>query len=332
MANPVWVIPDNAGIEHFSGEPGLIMKWNPLAAGGTSAKPDKIEGSEVPASIPHWREINLNDIEELAGTYDIIKGQKPTGVEAFSALQLLVERSQSRFTAVFQSRGEMYRRWYSFALEMERQFGPDKRTMSIIAPNRGFTFKHFENAQLQGAVQVVIEDGSTMPKTSLGKRAAIESASNLQLLNVQDPDQRYELLSAFGLQDLVPTLNIHVQTALRLQDEFEQWATNPVGEHPLTMEPWYDAQVHFTERIKWLNTDRMNDLLDQTPQLKTIIYEHLGQLQMILTPPAAPATGAPGETSPKTPGGQAASNSNKAGSTQSVPKGNGQSAQQQGPV
>lgn len=332
MANPVWVIPENAGIEHFSGEPGLVMKWNPLAAGGTTAEPKKIEGSEVPSSIQMLREQNMKDLEELSGAFDIIKGQKPTGVEAFSALQLLVERSQSRFTAVFQARGEMYRRWYSFALEMERQFGPDQRTMTVVGPNRGYTFKHFENAQLQGQIQIVIEDGSTMPKTSLGKRAAIESAQVLGLLNPQDPDQRYSLLGSFGLQDLVPTLNVHVQTAMRLQDEFEEWAKNPTpdGKHPLVMKPWYDAQVHWTERIKWLNTDRMQELLASDPMLEQLIYDHLAELQMILTPPVMDGGEESGSGGP--PGGQAMRNSNKAGGTQSVPSGSGQGAQRQGPV
>lgn len=332
MANPVWVIPENAGIEHFSGEPGLVMKWNPLAAGGTTAEPKKIEGSEVPSSIQMLRQQNIQDLEELSGAFDIIKGQKPTGVEAFSALQLLVERSQSRFTAVFQARGEMYRRWYSFALEMERQFGPDLRTMTIVGPNRGYTFRHFEHSQLQGQIQIVIEDGSTMPKTTLGKRAAIEQASQLMLLNPNDPDQRYTLLSSFGLQDLVPTLNVHVQTAMRLQDEFEEWAKNPTpdGKHPLVVKPWYDAQVHWTERIKWLNTDRMQELLSSDPMLEQLIYEHLGELQMILTPPVAPDGASEGGG--KNPGGQAMSNSNTAGSTKAVPRGNGQGAQNQGPV
>lgn len=333
MANPVWVIPENAGIEHFSGEPGLIMKWNPLAAGGTSAKPDKIDGSEVPSSIPMWREANLKDIEALSGTYDVLKGGQPTGVDSFAGLNLLVERSQSRFVNVFQSRGEQYRRWYAFALEMERQFGPDQRTLSIIEPNRGYTFKHFENAQLQGAIQVVIEDGSTMPKTTLGRRAALEQGFNMGVVNPLDPDQRYSLLTNLGLQDLVPTLNVHVQTALRLQDEFEEWAKNPtMGLNPLTMKPWYDAQVHWTERIKWLNTDRMVELLATDPALEQVIYQHLAELQMILTPPVQPG-GAPDENGPpSTPAGEATNNSNKAGSTKPMPRGNGQGQQNAGPV
>ena len=159
MANPVWIIPENAGIEHFTGEPGLVMKWNVLAANG-QGKPERIPGENVPPTLFNLRQQLLEDIEQLSGTFDILKGQKPSGVEAFSALQLLVERSQSRFTSAYQARGEMYRAWFSLAIELERQFGPEQRTLTMIGPNKGYTFRHFENAQLQGQISVQVEDGS----------------------------------------------------------------------------------------------------------------------------------------------------------------------------
>ena len=329
MANPIWIVPEGAGIEHFTGEPGLVMKYNPLAAGG-NAKPERIEGSEVPASLQLLRAEIIKDIEELSGAFDIIKGQKPTGIEAFSALQLLVERSQSRFTAVFQSRGEMYRKWYQLAIELERQFGPEQRVWSVVGPNRGYTFRHFQNAQLQGAVTIKIEDGSNVPKTFLGKRAAIEQASQLMLLDPTDPDQKYALLSTFGLADLVPTLNYHVQSALEIQDAFERWATNPMGPSPLVVKPWFDAQVHWTERIKWLNGDKMRELLMMMPELEMLITQHLMELQMILAVPAGQEVGPDGQ--PTGGGGMAMQNSNTNGGSPKENKGTSQNAVNHGPA
>ena len=333
MANPIWVVPEGAGIDHFTGEPGLILKWNPLAAGG-NAKPERIPGMEVPSSLYQLRQQILVDIEELAGTFDIIKGQKPTGVEAFSALQLLVERSQSRFGSVFKSRGDMYRAWFSIALELERQFGPQQRTWAVMGANRAYTFRHFENAQLQGQLSIKVEDGSNMPKTALGKRAAIEQANQLRLLDPGDPDQRYALLSNFGLTDLVPALNFHVQAALQMQDSFEQWAETMQGPQPLAVKPWHDAQVHWTERIKWLNTDKMREMLAKNPILEQIVTQHLQELQFILNPPLPLGpTGRP--LNPPTPQGGALamtqSNANSA-ALRGVPAGNLQGAQGQGPV
>ncbi len=337
MANPVWIIPENAGIENLTGEPGLVVKWNTLAAGG-QAKPERIPGQDIPQSLFMFREQIIKDMEELSGAFDIIKGQKPSGIEAFSALQLLVERSQSRFTSVFQSRGEMYRKWFSLALELERQFGPQQRTWRVIGPNKGYTFKHFENAQLQGQVSIQVEDGSNMPKTALGKRAAIEQANQLLLLNPQDPDQKYALLQTFGLTDLVPSLNFHVQAALQIQDSFERWVENPVGMSPLVFKPWFDPQIHLGERIKWLNTDKMREILAKFPDLELLIEQHLAELQMMAAPPPIdPQTGQPAPSGgPPTPGtgggGMAMTNSNKNSSNSPSPKGNAQHGPSVGPM
>lgn len=325
VANPAWVIPENAGIENITGEPGLIIKWNVLAAQG-QGKPERIPGEEIPASLFSLREQYLKDIEDLSGAFDILKGQKPQGVEAFSALQLLVERSQSRFTAAFQSRGEMYRQWFTGALELERQFGPEQRVWSVTHPNRGWTFQQFQNAQLQGQVSVQIEDGSQMPKTALGKRAAIEQANQMQLINTQDPEQRYALLQNFGLADLAPSLDNHMQSALQMQDAFESWAKNLAGPMPLAVKPWFDLQIHHNEAIKWLNTDRMRQLLQQQPQLEQIVTQYLGELQMAMMPPPPMPGAPPPQPVPPGPapghapgGGQAMHNANKAGKTPTRP-------------
>lgn len=319
MSNPVWIIPEGAGIDHLTGQPGQVVKWNPLLAGGAgNAKPERVSGAELPSGAFELRAQYLKDMEELSGAFDIIKGQKPSGVEAFSALQLLVERSQSRFTSAFQARGEMYRRWFGVAIELERQFGPEQRTMSVVSNNKGYTFKHFENAKLQGQVTIAIEDGSNVPKTSLGKRAAIEQASQLGLLDPSDPEQRYQLLSTFGLADLVPSLNFHINTAATIQDAFERWAANPIGPMPLVVKPWHDPRIHYGERIKWLNTDKMRELLAMNPALEPLVSQHIMELQMLMAPPVDPKTGQPilpGPTPPGAPvpqgGGMAMANSNQ---------------------
>lgn len=287
MANPVWVVPEGAGIDQFTGDPGLVLKWNPLSAGGTTAKPERIAGENIPATLFQLRQQYLKDIEDLSGAYDILRGQQPTRVEAFSSLQLLVERSQARFTSAFASRGEMYRKWFSVALELERSFGPRERTLAVLGPNKGYTFQKFQTAQLQGNVTIHIEDGTDVPKTALGERAAIEHANQLGMINSQDPEQRYTILTKLGLSDLVPGLDSHVQAALRIQDQFEQWVeAGGAGQPPLVVKPWHDPQVHFAERVKWLNTDRMQEILAQVPELEPLIMLHLQELQMMMMPPA----------------------------------------------
>lgn len=223
MANPVWLEPKGAEVERLTGMPGLVVKWNPLTVGG-NAKPERIPGEGPHTSLFTIREQYLRDIEELAGTFDIMKGAKPTGVEAFSAMQLLVERSQARFSPVFQARGDAFKDMMRFALELERAYGPDERTKAILSPARDWTFQNFKKAQLQGSFSVVVEDGTAAPKTNLGLRAAVEHAKALGIIDMADPDQKYEGLKLFGLVKMIPTLDVDVQSALQKQQAFEKWA------------------------------------------------------------------------------------------------------------
>lgn len=233
MSNPVWLEPKGMEIEKLTGMPGLVVKYDNKINPGS--KPERIPGEGPHPSLFTIREQYLRDIEELAGTFDVIKGQKPAGVEAFSALQLLVERSQSRFSGVFQARGNAYKNWYKFALELEREFGQEERVKASMSTARKWSFQNFKRTQLQGSVSIIVEDGSNVPKTALGMRAAVEHASQLGMLNMQDTDQQYEGLKLFGLTRMIPTLDIHIQAALQKQQAFEEWLGDPQAQEQSMM-------------------------------------------------------------------------------------------------
>lgn len=224
-SSPILLEPKGAEVEKFTGEPGLVVKWNPLTVQG-NAEPKWLIGPGPHQSTFAIREQYLQDIEELSGTFDIMKGSKPSGVEAFSALALLDERSKSRFASVFQSRGDAYANNAQVQLELVRAFGPDKITESVLAPNRKYTLQTFMKADLQGSVSVVVENGTQQPKTSLGRRAAIEHLNQLGFINPADPDQAYKVFQEFGCTYLSPSLDVHVQAAHQKQEAFEHWATD----------------------------------------------------------------------------------------------------------
>jgi hypothetical protein len=286
MGNPIWMEPKGAEVERFTGEPGLIVRWQPIGANG--AKPERIAGENPPASFFQLRQQYLADIEDGAGTYDVVKGSKPSGVEAFSALNLLVERSQSRFTPTFKARGAAYRDWFKVAIELERGFGPSERVHNIQGPNQTWTQKIFQSSKLQGSIEIKVEDGSNTPKTALGRRAAIEHASQLMLLNPgQYPDQAYALMQELGVANLSPTLDADVKACLQEQQAFEDWAAGGFqGIPPLMVMPWHNPQVHLTENRKWMNSDRVRDILagagPNAPAIIQVLGQHLQEHQMAM--------------------------------------------------
>jgi hypothetical protein len=359
MSNPVWLTPKGAEIQKFTGMPGLVLRWNPLTVGG-NAKPERIAGEGPHQSLFQIREQYFKDVEELAGTFDIIKGAKPSGVEAFSAMQLLVEQAQSRFALVFQARGDAYKDWFKFAIELEREYGPDELTKATMSPARSWTFETFKRAKLHGSFAILVENGSTAPKTNLGMRAAMEHAAQLNMLNLQDPDQQYEGLKLMGLTRMVPTLDIHVQAALQKQQAFEEWVMNPANVQqfalqanqmmlgyqqelagatdpmqpmpeqpalltgtPLEWFPWYEPIIHRQELMKWANGDRMRELFKKTPAARQLVAMHLQDIENALAMIAqAQAMAEAGAQGQPGGAGGAMANSNRESTSGNEPKGN----------
>lgn len=280
MANPIWLEPKGAEVEKFTGEPGLVVKWNPLVAGG-QAKPERIPGEGINGSVFQYRELIKGEADELMGTKDPLKGGHPPGVEAYAALDLLVQRGQARHASAYKSRGRMYKGWFKVALELEREFGEETRTRAVLSKTRGWAFQHFQKADLAGDVEVMIEDGTLTPKTQLGERAAIDHLAQIGLLNPQDPDQRVAIYQKFGQTSLMPSTDAQVQEAWMNMEKFEKFMSNPMaiaqaqqeamlaeqqatasGQPfqmtfgPLQYRRWYDPQIHRNELIKWALSDR----------------------------------------------------------------------------
>lgn len=338
MANPVWLEPKGAEVEKFTGEPGLVVKWNPLVGGG-NAKPERIPGQGIDQSVFAFRQMKKQEAEELSGTYDIMKGQKPAGVEAFASLNLLVERGQARHASAYKERGAVYKAWFHDALEIEREFGPDERIKAIMAPTKGWAFQTFKKADLGGQIEIIIEDGTLTPKTSLGERAAIEHLRQLGLLNPNDPDQVMAIYQKFGQARLLPGLDAQVQEAWMNMDVFEKYlngdpqviatikqreATSqqiaaqtgqqPSNVGPLTYKRWYNPQIHRQELIKWALSDRGRAVFQKFPMSEPYVDAYLAQIDLAyaqtqqgmmdasgVAVPTAP--GGPGSMHPDQPGG-----------------------------
>lgn len=298
-SNPIWLEPKGSEVKKFTGEPGLVVRYNPLIAAG-NAKPERVEGSNIPHSLINLRTQILDDISASTGVHDVMKGSKPAGVEAFSAMQLLVERSQTRFGMVLGERGEGYRQWYAAALELERAYGPDERFFAVIGPNSTWQGAQFSKADLSGSVSIIVEDGSQAPKTNLGERAAIQQLQQLGILNPQDPDQSYAVLKTFGQQKLLPALDSDVKSALQEQDAFERWAISPASApapppvpmpgtmglpampppapiSPMVRKPWHSDTIHLSEHRKWALADAARELFAAKPHVEQAFVAHMAE-------------------------------------------------------
>jgi hypothetical protein len=305
MSNGIWLEPKGSEVERLTGEPGIIVRYNALGTNGLG-KPERIDGQNIPASLFALRQQYVDEIEQAIGTHDVLKGERPPNVEAFSAIQALIEQGQRRFTTVFQERGRGHREWYAIALELERDFGPEERVKAILGSNRTWSHEAFKKADLQGSVTILVEDGSTVPKTALGKRAAIDHANQLALINPQDPDQLYAVLSELGLKNLIPRIDKSVSAALREQHLYEQWIAGgrQEGTNPLVRIDYVDDDpVHVAQHKMWATSDAIRDLMLADPtamqEIQMHIWEHEnGVFQQAMIAGMADGKGGPGGGTP----------------------------------
>jgi hypothetical protein len=306
-ANPIWLEPKGAEVEKFTGEPGLVVKWNPLVGNGT-AKPERIPGENIPASIFQYRALLKQEIEELTGTYDILKGQRPAGVEAFATMNLLLERGQARHACAFKSRSHAHKQWAKFALEIEREFGEETRVKAVMAKTKGWAFEVFKKADLSGDVEILLEDSTMTPKTALGERAAIEHLNQLGLIDRTDAAQVYAIYQKFGQTALLPGLDGQVQECAMLLERFAetmgQMATDPMqqaamdqasmlGVSPITFKPWYQPQIFKQEVMNWCVSDKGREVL-QNPTAEKFMAAFMMQIDLMLMQQMAAQAGPQG--------------------------------------
>ncbi len=331
MANPVWLEPKGAEVERLTGEPGLTVRYQQVGSQG--AKPERVAGLNPPTAFFELRKQYRDDMQDLTGSRDVLAGGAPPGVESFSGLQLLVDRSKSRFSTLYKMRANAQAAWYMQALEIERTHGPAERVIETLGPNNAWTFQTFMQMDLDGDINILVEDGAMAPKTALGRRAAIEHGNQLGLFNPQDTEQRYQLAREVGVTSLFPSLDSDISACLREQDAFEEWVRAGMqggpDQSPLIRMPWHDDKVHLGENRKWMNGDGITALLrelqpEQQGLLVKMLADHLAQHQAVLNATmqqqAAMEGGAP---APGPGGGPSASGPTPAGAPPSGGSGGG---------
>jgi hypothetical protein len=301
MANPIWLEPKGSEVQRFTGEPGLIVRYGVVA--GTNAKPERLEGLPLNQSHFQLREQYFSDVERLSKTRDILKGGAPPNVDSFSGLNLLVEQSQNGFISLFKQRGRAYRDWYAVALDLERVYGPEQRVRTVQGNQGKFSYLTFKRADLQGAITVVIEDGSQTPKTSLGRRAAAQQAQQMGSIDMTDPATKARVNDLMGVHDLAPGLDAHTKAAATELELYERWVAagrldpatgqpsqpppeptpmpgqpqpppQPLPGNPLVVQAWNNHPIHIEQLDIWANSDRIRQLVMTDPIAKAEITFH----------------------------------------------------------
>ncbi len=204
MAIPQKLIPTSSGIAPgtWTGRPGQEIPYRD--AGGQP--PSIIQAHGVDATVFQERAQLIEDMKTITGAIDILKGDRPDGITAASALEMLYEVGMGKLFPVLD-------RWKAFVesdqkkqLKITAKFYKEPRPDFIRLlrmKNKELSanaINKFLGTDLYDNCNVVVEAGSNVTKLQAAKKQELREAAQSGVLNLADPRNRRKYLEDMGIQ------------------------------------------------------------------------------------------------------------------------------------
>jgi hypothetical protein len=292
-----WIIPNGSSISNIAGEPSQVIRWTPTGTGG--AKPEIVTVAPFHAAMLELKKGYEADFEEIAGTFDAMKGNTPRGVSAGYAIQLLTERSYGRFVSVFANWEAGWVQLYTILIKLFRTYATEERMRKIKGATGGWEIQAFKGSDLKGSVDIRIEGGSARPRSKLAEQAMVEAMAKIGVINPADPQQGYEIAKMFGMTNILGANDEDVRYASGEWQALLDWQVpadpttgepvlDPMSPMPFPeggpkVEPLFDNHlVHIMEHRKPSRTEQYRML---EPWKKLYWQNHLLDHLMAMPPP-----------------------------------------------
>lgn len=277
MGNAMWMLPKGCGVDILTGEPGQTVPYNPVSVGGTQfAKPERIPAdlNNVGALVTMLKVID-DAMERISGTFFLQGGNAPPGVTAASALAYLGEKGQQSLSTLRTGWAQGWAEFDKMGLEIARENWDDNRMRAVAGKNRKWQVEKFSKADIQGAVNMIVDWNALAPKSNATERATIGQLVQLGFVNPQDEEMQITVLKKFGELDLKGSLSIDVEDAAKEQDRFLTQHVQPM------VRPFVDnSTVHLREHVDFMKTDEFRELpTDQQNEF----YEHVKNTVLDIT-------------------------------------------------
>lgn len=158
-ANMPWIVDKNAGIGYgkITSRPGLVIRKNP----GTEVRRE--QPPSMPAYVVNAVESYKQDMEQISGVFDTLKGNSETGVYTAQGILALQEAGQARIRLKVKlledSLGKIAQMWFS----RMKQFWKEDRWIRITRMDGSYDFRMMRKGVLENDFDIKIMAGSTMP-------------------------------------------------------------------------------------------------------------------------------------------------------------------------
>ena len=202
MAIPQKLVPTGSGIEpgQWTGRPGQQLSYRAEAG-----MPTTVPGVGVDASVFKEREQCVEDIKTLTGAIDILKGDRPPGVNAASALSLLYEVGTGKLFPVLDRWKRLVESSQKKQLRLIARHYKEPRADYIkLLKQRNKSLSEadinkFLGQDLLDNCNVIVEAGSNVPKLEAMKQMRLQEAAASGAVDLSQPINRMEYQRQMGI-------------------------------------------------------------------------------------------------------------------------------------
>lgn len=273
MAIPQKLIPLTSGIKpgEWTGRPGQEIRFR---EGG--APPSTIPASGVDPQVFQERAQRRDDMKSVSGAIDILKGDRPAGVNAASALEMLFEVGTGKLRPTLD-------RWKVFVendqkkqlrLTASKYKEPRPEFIRMLAArNKDLPEEAIDNfigTDLYDNCNVRIEAGSNIPKLQSTEKAMLLQLAQVGTLNLENPENAMEFNHRLGVVGFDSGASPDVKRAEWENDILDDTQNSP-DNHAVVLAD-EDHQIH-----KQIHLRRMKEpsFMSQPEEVITAYQIHL---------------------------------------------------------
>lgn len=257
MTRGKWIVERTTGLKKgmITTQPGEVLVVNP----GTSRGVTQADIRPLPAPVYQERDRILGDFEMVSGIHKVSMGSPPPGVTAGVAFMQLQEADDTDLGPLLATIEECMAALGNSIIQIVRDKYTEDRLVHVIGPNNKYMVREFQGADLDGAADVAVQQGSAFPWSKTAQQSMFMQLAQQMPQLFTDANGQFDktkfarLLPLGGMEPLTEHEDIDIAEALREQEMFEVSTEKPQVE-------WYqNHDIHYQQHVRLLKSARFKD-------------------------------------------------------------------------
>ena len=269
-----WVIPKGAQPieDQWLGRPGQIWEYDPRRTAG--AAPEPIYPPPYPAAAAEERQQQIQEMEAIAGTEEILRGQRPTGVNSAAMIDILRKQALAGKSSILQSWDESLQKEGSIILqEVIKNIRDDDRyaeRLRVLARGQVSTLaiRSFSGSDLSDNVMVKIDTASMALSSKEAKQAKAIELLQYVGIDKMDPGLKTKVLEEIGYKDTMIPQGADYSRVKRIMAWIRQEAYNMIIPMPED-----DPFIFYEMLVEEMKSDGFHNLNEQQQQILLVLID-----------------------------------------------------------